>query len=1787
MNLELDDPQDPQGQDPQPSLRDRMFAAAGQILQNPPAEPKNKPDGYEDLRNRLVADAPRLAAMSTNEALGFWENTGALATRAARGLADVWTNTVNRSTYGLSLIHQHAIHALNVIGSMERGQPLGPDEPLPEARGIIDLTTGKQDSDALDLLQTLGVVDNAARTRVQQSDALREWEMPAAIAGELAGMVGVGPNAEVGRLTSGFVSAAVQMAQPATRYLNRLVRTGKITQEAAEQAVKTGNVLLEIAKHEGLDPRVGRIMQKVADKAPGLAGEYAGLLMQTYAATPRPEAAEAMRQTAMLGPVFLGVGRVARMLGDKALDMSLSPAAREAYLKLSDAMQSGRQPSLYRTLAAIPAVDAAKVVGIEALTAGLEAGGFTLMNRETLDAIADAYAGVPGSWGRLSAHLGGTWAGLLMGKGLSYNQVPYFRRLRPDLQSIRTERERQQAEREAKQQAEQDAQKAKQAERDDTTRRGVEAAQLVGQERARQQREAQDIAAKEQAVQGDMAVAPMADPLLRSGWSIEHALVDQPIPEVKIQSEDGHSVTMRVPAPGVAMLDVPPALLRLVRPGQPLPDGPLVGQEAAEFLTDLGLRSSAMGMRQTLRFGRLGMVETRAGGPWKDPNTGRYYTIGLDGEPMTRGPMDKKWVPIPKEDPIEWLMREPIGELQGDPSWWVPQMDNWSTFAHQKSRAFPDELDEILSIAINTAQYGGNTDSANELRSFFQSVPPEAVIPLLGPRTQKALGHIIASVGGGLSNHQEAIRLIQEMGKLAGLLGAPRPQPDVQSEPGGEDAMEAEGAPPKPQGPGLTLSELYSGIPLKNLWSGLARITEMAATGEPPESKGRDVPSKQDVPERPTRAPLGASYWQDLVDQVGRYGGEFGQKVRQDAMAAGERYRDVWGRAESAGIADAAQRAAGRKGYGEARDWLESGVEESEGYRTSRHHLLLEGIAADEPVPPKADEILQDYRKFRLQTGQEAADPEVDTIRPGRDGEHERFVPNPEANIAVRTDLTDAYRDAFRRPEDPRNEEILRRVSEHPRNNRTPEQTDQFVKRAKEQAARPDQSSVEAKTATEVLRDMPFVPDEVRLKSGEWVRLRDKSAANALMSMVRSEIQGIASRAFTGQDLPKAARERLGYRKIGPTETLERMRVASGDDKRAIQLTQALIRRFEGLGEEGWFPEWKGTTRRILSEIEQTVRTDMLSGAWKQNLFEIFSTMAHNTGFARAALGMVRAGWSPKQVAQHAYDMGALLRDLSGHDITQAGGVLKAIRKVLGLRFALSQGLASRGAFVAAESRVRAMANRKLTADDESLLQAHGYTDKQIDEIRAAGGPSEDIRRHLVQRMVRAATSEKTRAEASLLAGSKKWNALFPFDRWYMTRVGSTIRLAESMRRAFLSGSPSAISNSVIKAVTFLAGSTAGGLAGNFLGLAASRMSFEDAYDEFVRRLHNDGIATTLAKMGFASAFFGGRLQAGYSLVMDKSRSPAQRVADAAAPTSRLSEVIAFYDQQDQYRDQDPGSRLITLASRFFPSTRDVRALGALMGLADQAGPFAAAISAKGRAARDLGFPIDPARAEDPTDIPFHTAIRSLRDVIRNGVTKDAPDVFLRKLIDSSQFQDAMGRALSLGTGRDISAALMAARSLYGYRPEELSKLTDRIGPENANVLYAHDRAVEMLAKAFRKEKGTERQVFPPIEERLETAEQQVALGNGGGVWRSIYDQVMDDATEAVRVGGRIPEDVRRLAITMSRHPDTLERILGPKQNHVIQRLGPADAANLLERFFIETARNRVRGDRREQARGY
>lgn len=1841
---------------------------------------------------------------------------GQLGLRAARGAADATIKTVDTVSRGWSKLAQWTEALADFdVGSVggkfytERGTYF-------DGHGMVQAATGKQNPDTLDLLEAAKVVDpkNTEEFRAWQRAKLGpDAEAAASIAGELLSYAIPGrfnPATIVGKggAVAGEALAASVMAKPIRRMADKLVAAGKWTEEGLSEAVKSGKLIEEIGKRSGW-------VDKAMAGVPRYMGEYGAMFAQNYAATSaeRPDLSEHIH---LMSLMFPGIARLGKAVNQRLMDKITTDAQRDALLAFNEAAATGKASKIKFALSN-PALMAKGGLS-NAIQSAAEAAGFMATDKDNIALMIAAYNGDPEAMGKLKSAFYGTTLGILVPKlGLPLEQVPYWKSIRPELNSYQTLKEV-------------EAQKKAQAAKDaaDTAQAG-QAAVESGNYRF-------------MANPMDADLERMVNPLLRSGWNAHDvADINSDLPRVGLSLPGEHSVEVVSPSHGETILKPNRKTWDKMRPGEqpPLDEAGnivLKGKEAQSFITDLGLHGAVQGARGSLRLGRLGYVDL-GDGQWRDPDSGTVYKYGLDGNLYQRDPLKTaKWSAADQQ--FADLVN---GDLHGALNAGVqsPALDRWAQFIDDKTRNAPEEdVDGALAVALNLAQHGGDTRQAREMRSVLEAIDPALLAQHMTPETSRSIAHSLLAIGAGTSNPEAAMMILDQLagaaaqraaygtarGKPSGggknavtqpgqidPLGVEHPTGEVQ--PGLPDQANAgygsampspagnkmattppelgggaEPVAPAPEnaGYGSAMPSTPTGRPSKvepvagmgdqpalpergpdqsnagyGSGSKVKRGQDTAYSGEgalwlqalrdvggvvkalpeelrrsweqnvslpekarilsklakenqveladihasPASRQVRDesghvlsIPTEhmKDVAETGKRSTKGAflSIFEQKPRAMGKIGGEVGREVEQRAVNTIEFLKDQIGRIKRDYHAFGRAATPVRPQNRATVDWLSGNIETPGGNYETRFKALVEGRPVDGEVPAAAQELVDAYKRDRYRTGQWAE--EAGTIRQKRDGTgYERFTAKENANIYVRTALSDEFRDLVRNPSDPRWADIVERIQAEPANKDF--NVEAWKNAISEEPGLFEGKGAQRKAAVEVLRQLPFLPTEVPLKGGGSIKLLDGDPLTSYSSMVNTQMARNAVIKGFGQDIALKPEERAALG-IDPTQRgpeaiyKDYLKAAGTDAPLAEKLFKQFIRNASGIAEST-----SGTLAgmvspamaRTIGRFEGMRRSMKLMGSIPNDVMEALGSVPTMSGGLNLIKGMIRAGGSPREIAAQldiagAVQMHQVLDSLTdGRTRIEVASSAIASPKQFVQKYT-STNIVGAAAMVAVEGMKRGDWNGEWSRN--RLRRMESFTEEQI-QAMTRGEADESLYNRFVRQAVALGTSEQTMAERSMFAANRLTKQLFPFVQWSVNKGLMTARHIKFFVKdaAGFVSSPSKDSftrfaESTTALVTYAAGNVASGVIGTLIGLTVKEIvkdwfngkvgvdGMQRAYEQMAREWNYDKWGF-LWRRGLANSIGGGPAAMGLGLLYDPTRNPYEKVASLTSVGSLLADAAAVTGGYGAYEGQSKARAVLTWLSRQAGGQRFIAGAGALLGY--QNANYKVAMTALNDWKVAEGKPFSPPSIPEEEDRAFLSAARFLKEAIDHHADGD-----IRSIVNSPEFQQARQEILKVGDGKDVRASLRNRKALPVGDDAELAKIAKFVGDENMRALYHHDQVIEDIADAFADEKGASRHVRPELDQRIANAKEQVRLGNGGQVWRGIYQDAMESAAVKMRAGQPFYEDLHKIGMAMAQDPESASTVFSGVEALAIKKMGVERAMTVLPGLLVKHAQSHL-----------
>lgn len=1803
--IELQDPQDPQPLNP--GVQGVLRRAAQASIEEQNALPAGLNENVANLlRGTAMRASQRLEPFTSAWA---WEG----AKRIARGIGDVAVNTVDAIPRGLSAVYE--------MGRWGIGQVTGSDETaddlaagLRSVRGPIQLWTGKNAPDVLDVFQQFGVLDDPSAVRQSQSEKLDNGEMLFSMAGELAGFVLPGPSKFVGERVGRAAESVAGMASPMRRAAERMVASGKMTAEAATVATKEGRLLSAMAEAAGWG-KPGKIAAYIGDSTLRLP-PYSAMMAQMVAAAPADQQAEVAMHTALMGPVYLGIGRVFQDLGEAAARGLVNTKAAEAAIRLQNDFKNGvKNPAQFKRDMGMLWND----YGVPGVGNGLaaigEAMGFTLVSSDW-ETLANAYSGDMEAQEKLLYTFLGTTGGMLAAKGLlPADQTPFYKRIRPDLNDLRVEVEGRIAQ-----------------------ERAAEAKRQKGEQdaAAMQEREARE-AERMQAATEYEPLARIVNPLMRSGLEVSKLDLRDVNAGVELRDPgDGSSVRVRLGMDGkTAKVTVTDRIWRMFRGREEAPrdtDGTitLTGEAADFFLSEMSTQAVVNRLQAAVEVEALGMRDTGRG-YWRDAAGGRDVTIGLDGVYRQRPFGSEKWEPVDLQNEII----ASLGQQQSGPAHWSPQLEQWSDFLQQKQTFMSEPgADRALAMALNYASRGTG-DKAVEMRAFFESVKPEDVMSLFRPENSLVMAHSVAAIGAGYGNASWAIETIAKANQIAThVVSSPTGErlgvtfrdpaattPEQQAQARQErqalfdlaksrfrnkEAWERRlqpGEPPAEPPKLLTFSELADAPMPQGV-----RAVEPVRIAEPARDATREPGAVEPVLEAPGAAgeakaqgregeagfvalPDGVGkrmaenprrYFELMTDRVagmGEVGRDIAERVKRGSGEVREKLGEI--DVERARVGRDFSSTSRKKRNREVGRYLEDSIEVAPGVYESREMILSRGGELPEPVPEKLRAAVDDWNRtydtLRRQTGEDAT--QSGTIK-FRRGEPELARPAKD-RIRVRNDLHEDLR--FAEPNDPRAIEAVTKLAEL--NNRKPEDLIPSMLGEMSLDTGRARTPTERENAMDFARELPYMPQKVRLADGTFFHFLEGTPQSAYEGLVSQFQRNVAVRTLGQEGISPEVRKRIAEDPNTPPEVaarlgedlpgaralLERLQKQPGITKADMEVATRLLQTYAGIPSEGY----RGFVGFAANNpVTQGLVQLNLTAAGIYDIFaNVFYTPENTGGFLRAlARGKVpnnlkalfrlwgQDGW----VAVN--KMGAVLRETLNETFHRRTGKIGALLRVVGAPSRYLQKFNELWAATTANIAVRDMRAGKDQKYYAEVLRSMGFQHAEV-QAMVTGSASQQLYNRYVQQNTALLTGSTLPHEGSYAGSSKKFTSLVRFQRWHMARAAILHRKVAAIVTAKDTPEAWRASRNLLG---MLVGTTLGGIASTYL-VRIAKEGVDDATESMMRKGGGE-----LATEGFAMSQLGG---APVQWVTDAWKvfwgtEDLMRAASRATYPSRVGyELSQAIGEMGPYRNMPKTERLMTWAGRTVAIGRYMDGVFAAAGLMNDWGVDEAQADAF-RYLEQVKGPQYGAMFSDFKRPEFRRAMRSLYKQTQAA----AGEGNLEEIVRST-----LGKALDLGTGKEIAQSLRASKMLSRLSPEELAGMRQAIGETKMARLYMADQALEKLARMVQGEAGTPEAVEKmEFQTRLEEAEMQTRLGNQGEVWNDLWSDVRERAVASV-VGGEMNlEEIRMLSDKLALYPEVYGKVLGDSR----QARAVADASTgerwqmvygLLVRRVVEAAKAQQR----------
>lgn len=1644
-------------------------------------------------------------------------------------------------------------------------------------------------------------------------------------AGYLASFV-TGPGSAVGQ---GGAAAASKVAGPMGQWAQRaLAKTATKGVAGLDDATKvalangSSNFWKILAKDKGW---------KEAASARQIVSAWAGRnvddaisataanVLQSYGLAP-DERRNEEALFSLITPVSLPLARLGERLSVNLAGFRMKPDTQAKIALLSDEIQRGtiaprEAQKLIRELDDAPMVRRAIA---EAVSSTFEAAAFMPFSAQNWRDFGAMMDGDSEAAQRLQNVFLGSAIGIAVGKyGVPMEDAPFFKRVRPDLNTLQTF-----AEAEAARQEFEKSQQPKTA----APQEPVAAAPVTpdqpqpvqGPDTAKAERE-QAVARLQQRTQKILENIGWSEresvPLMRSGWEPIRGEAQQTLgDDGSVYLQFGRDDRIRLEQKdGQVEVTLDPRTLDLLEQAGHRVDREVLspalakvrGDQARQTLEKLTLLGMHRRLRAANRFENLGFTEV-ADGVWKDPDTSQYYVASLDGGTNSKKALDSSWdgresdLPLPRPQ---------------DPIYRSGYLDSWNGWFDSKRAVAPDPLtDALFGEAMKMAENGVGPGAQN-LRVLMESVPPAVRDALTGPNVDRflAMQFVDVALGGSVQRAMNEMasmatlrnvdRGTQELDPATGQVLGPELQPAAETQTlvaPRRNIPEAVEAPerPVPEQPAPVDPELGQ------RGTGWLR-------NKPPEPPPEGGTPAEPTPPAPPQQPQTVA---DMLDRVN------GARKGEEQMGGGIEMAAGSGN-PFAGVRKTKEQRARERAQEYSRGRAEKAVDfyfenypqtisKLAGSRTETD-LAREAMSLDRTYKADVQPLEDAARKVVAKNRSEMTGTRLDT-------EYANWAYNP-ARTAVEQGpwsagskaVADAF-DAVRRrlwilnreagvlrdtptgPEPMQGEggrvlprlrgkdydtvfrsdkllpELARQIYEHPDNPQArrefksaDELREKILQPMADLAGQGDSTVVQA--ALEKFRFFNKLPDLWTWGNKQYELFESKPLELLARMSAGQTTRAAIVKSFGPDNATPEIRERLGITKPGVTKTLnDLIQKLSQRGADAASWVDSTKRWFEQIQTQR--PEHTAFSR-AMNDFIRYGRSAETFLSWRYDIADMFNTLGL-VGTRRFLKTMARSGkmWlsSPKRFVQHAEMTGSMISRMGELAVSEAVGAKNRFLDALTWLGNQSERLKASGQTVMAETMIESWKKGYGESLDAAMLTDVLDMPPAVAGALTSGSATPAQERQFIHEWVQATTGQKRVAEGSAAGANATLNAAFDYQRFFRSRIPLIAKTAKILAKGWQD--PKTRGNAIVRAIEQLAGVTLASQIGIALGAAISQWTKDDeSLKMWWKTLSEspEGMIKTLAQ-GYRATVLGGptenvvrSLENPLDLRTATSWNRLTKTlyaAGVAAHTPGAAEKVWSFAKQ---------APLIPAGS-YIEGVANMLTAGEINSEADHL-----AVSAFRR--REGMAPHSPSLPSKEAE--FYRSLKEIRKVIEQHPAD--PEAAFRAATEHMQ------KAIGVESRGELRAAISSMKQLTGFDVPQLDKLRKMLGDTDrfANMV-TWDKTIDEIARQVGKlddpNSGTD------LQKEVEAATNLAKEGMTGSFKRA-YQQVMDDAVKQYRSGGGLSEDIRFLAESIAPFPEAVQEF-APQQKGRKPSTSPVYNSMRLQRTMIERVQSRAKAEIKAEA---
>lgn len=854
-----------------------------------------------------------------------------------------------------------------------------------------------------------------------------------------------------------------------------------------------------------------------------------------------------------------------------------------------------------------------------------------------------------------------------------------------------------------------------------------------------------------------------------------------------------------------------------------------------------------------------------------------------------------------------------------------------------------------------------------------------------------------------------------------------------------------------------------------------------------------------------------------------------------------------------------------------------------------------EGLGIDDlNAPAGFKKVVDAYHDVVVESGRKLE--EAGLVQMRTDGTLQRFTANEARRRFLRMGRPELYQ-VLARPTSKAFEKLVDVLAKG--NNLDPKVVAEGLNAEKKALNEFQKNNVDRKIAADFSRSLDYFPAAIEV-DGQMIQLLESDLQANLSRIADDTAIRAAVVKNVGNNISKEQAAALNVPGKEPIKVMEDTYAEFNEDLKASgkgeglgtgytdDNLRAVMNRVQNLYTGTFNDPSVNTLGRVATKIEGEVRLAKLTLAATANLVEPVGSLPQYVGFkttaqayrnvlkdaAKVAVGKAMRQDVHMQTRDAAVESGALVTGVSARAFDSNrfhGKAIDALRLIASGGFEKTQAFAEIVAAEAGRIKVETWRDGRFRASDEVALRSLDFTPEQIEAFRS-GTFDDALGKAFIGRMAGEATSSRVGARKALLTSSKRFNLLFPFNRYFLGRMKSAARAALEVYND--PKNPAAYGN----AMRLLGGSILGGTLAMYLMRSTKTMDPIETAKQMFREM--TAAPATFATDQARSQLAGGPLMSTIYDFGNPSISD-ERALRAVRPIQIYLDARQAWIGTGPYRGMTKAERFSSYfsgISAIVPTIETAASLAQLDEMAEKVKTIKQNVNLWARKNNKVRFTSDEPVPEEV--IAFRKSVRESVQMLNTGKDLNSPEVKIK-----------IAEAMKIGPGENLRQAIRNFKVLVGRNIEddERTSLLEFIGKDNYATLIAHDQELETLAQSIPTDTGLDDRAAD-FKRRLNDAAKLFAVNDMATI-KSIKEDLVGVLANGIAETQNVrylPPDVEssllQMASLMANYPDSYDAAFGEITGTLLRRRGNrvADVMQTLRVQAIEKAKRKIK----EQARG-